>query len=53
MLLLEPTVLVFEDTHWMDDASADLLRELIKGLEQRPWLVIVGPARSADRLRSA
>ena len=40
MLLLEPTVLVFEDTHWMDDASADLLRELIKGLEQRPWLVI-------------
>jgi class 3 adenylate cyclase/tetratricopeptide (TPR) repeat protein len=41
MLLLEATLLVFEDTHWMDDASADLLRELIKGLEQRPWLVVV------------
>jgi class 3 adenylate cyclase/tetratricopeptide (TPR) repeat protein len=41
MLLLETTLLVFEDTHWMDDASADLLRELIKGLEQRPWLVVV------------
>jgi class 3 adenylate cyclase/tetratricopeptide (TPR) repeat protein len=40
MLLLEPTVLVFEDTHWMDDASADLLRELTKGLEQRPWLIV-------------
>jgi class 3 adenylate cyclase/tetratricopeptide (TPR) repeat protein len=41
MLLLEATLLVFEDTHWMDDASADLLRELIKELEQRPWLVVV------------
>jgi class 3 adenylate cyclase/tetratricopeptide (TPR) repeat protein len=41
MLLLEATLLVFEDTHWMDDASADLLRELITGLEQRPWLVVV------------
>src|SRR5262249_14915373 len=41
ILLLESALLVFEDTHWMDDASADLLRELVLGLEERPWLVIV------------
>jgi class 3 adenylate cyclase/tetratricopeptide (TPR) repeat protein len=40
MLLLEPTVMVFEDTHWLDEASADLLRTLVVGLELRPWLVI-------------
>jgi len=33
-------VLVFDDTHWMDDASADLLRALMDGLGQRPWLVL-------------
>src|SRR5438552_2887448 len=40
MLLLEPTLIVFEDTHWLDEASADLLRALVAGLESRPWLVI-------------
>jgi class 3 adenylate cyclase/tetratricopeptide (TPR) repeat protein len=41
MLLLEPTVLVFEDTHWMDDASAELLRRLASQLQLRPWMVVV------------
>ncbi|PWU24072.1 MAG: hypothetical protein C5B48_07520 [Candidatus Rokuibacteriota bacterium] len=41
ILLLEPTLLAFEDAHWMDEASADLLRELVHGLEERPWLVLV------------
>jgi class 3 adenylate cyclase/tetratricopeptide (TPR) repeat protein len=41
MILLEPTVLVFDDTHWMDDASADLLKQLTESLAQRPWLILV------------
>ena len=40
-ILLEPTVLVFEDAHWMDDASSDLLRQLIEGLDLRAWLILV------------
>jgi tetratricopeptide (TPR) repeat protein len=41
MLLLEPTVLVFEDAHWMDDASSELLRHLVAQLELRPWMIAV------------
>jgi class 3 adenylate cyclase/tetratricopeptide (TPR) repeat protein len=38
--LLAPTLLIFEDVHWMDDASSDLLRRLIEGVEDRPWLIV-------------
>ena len=38
--LLAPTLLVFEDVHWMDDASRDLLRVIVDHLEDRPWLVV-------------
>ena len=41
ILLLQPALLIFEDAHWMDEASADLLRALVLGLEERPWLVVV------------
>jgi class 3 adenylate cyclase/tetratricopeptide (TPR) repeat protein len=41
ILLLQPTLMIFEDTHWMDEASADLLRALLVGLEERPWLLVV------------
>src|SRR5439155_11492954 len=41
MLLLEPALLVFEDAHWMDDASAELLRHLVAQLRVRPWMVVV------------
>ncbi|HZO62235.1 MAG TPA: tetratricopeptide repeat protein [Gaiellaceae bacterium] len=41
VLLLEPTLMVFEDTHWMDEASAALLHSLLVGLDARPWLVII------------
>jgi len=41
LLLLQPSLLVFEDAHWMDEASADLLREVLVGLEGRPWLVVM------------
>jgi class 3 adenylate cyclase/tetratricopeptide (TPR) repeat protein len=39
LLLDSPTVLLFEDVHWMDDASSELLRHLGTQLSTRPWLV--------------
>jgi class 3 adenylate cyclase len=38
-VLLMPTLVVVEDTHWIDDASAFLLRYLTASPEPRPWLV--------------
>lgn len=38
-LLLMPTVIVLEDTHWLDDASQLLLAKLA-GPGPRPWLVV-------------
>jgi class 3 adenylate cyclase/tetratricopeptide (TPR) repeat protein len=40
MLLLQPTVIVFEDVHWVDEASAGLLAHLARTLTARPWLVV-------------
>jgi predicted ATPase/class 3 adenylate cyclase len=40
-LLPTPTLFTFEDTHWMDGASADLLRHLSEGVGSRPWLICV------------
>ena len=37
-VLDSPTLLVFEDVHWMDDASSDLLRHLGTQLPTKPWL---------------
>ena len=37
-MLDSPTLLVFEDVHWMDDASSDLLRHLGTQLPTKPWL---------------
>src|SRR5204862_463230 len=37
-LLDSPTLLLFEDVHWMDDASSELLRFLGTQLPTRPWL---------------
>ena len=37
-LLDSPTLLVFDDVHWMDDASSELLRHLGGQLSTRPWL---------------
>jgi len=38
--LLAPTVSIFEDVHWMDDASRDLLRRVVQHLGDRPWLIV-------------
>jgi predicted ATPase/class 3 adenylate cyclase len=40
-VLTGSTVLVVEDAHLMDDASADLVRRLATRLESCPWLVLV------------
>jgi class 3 adenylate cyclase/tetratricopeptide (TPR) repeat protein len=38
-LIDAPTLIVFEDVHWMDEASSELLRHLGTQLSSRPWLV--------------
>ena len=40
-LLPTPTLIIVEDAHWMDDASAELLRRLAGELATRPWLLCV------------
>ncbi|MBD0330162.1 MAG: tetratricopeptide repeat protein [Thermoleophilia bacterium] len=37
-LLSDPTLLLFEDVHWMDEPSSELLRHLGTQLSTRPWL---------------
>jgi len=39
--LVDPTLLQFEDVHWMDELSADLLRRVASNLHDRPWLICV------------
>jgi class 3 adenylate cyclase/tetratricopeptide (TPR) repeat protein len=39
--LQQPTLLVFEDVHWMDGASSDLLHYLCEDAPARPWLICV------------
>jgi len=40
-LLTEPTLLIVEDAHWLDDASTELLDHLLAGIADRPWLACV------------
>jgi len=40
-LLREPTVLVIEDAHVIDESSADLLQRLAGDVRDRPWLIVV------------
>ena len=40
-LLTKPTLIVFEDAHWLDDASEFLLRHLVDRPGNRRWLVVV------------
>jgi class 3 adenylate cyclase len=39
--LTQPTVFIFEDTHWMDDPSRELLGGLLSGLSRHPWLIVL------------
>ncbi|MGA2522104.1 MAG: adenylate/guanylate cyclase domain-containing protein [Acidimicrobiales bacterium] len=36
-----PLLLVVEDAHWMDEASADILRHMANAVGSQPWLVCV------------
>ncbi|MGH2785131.1 MAG: adenylate/guanylate cyclase domain-containing protein [Actinomycetota bacterium] len=38
---LGPAMLVFEDAHYFDESSLDLLRTLVDTCGERPWLVVV------------
>jgi class 3 adenylate cyclase/tetratricopeptide (TPR) repeat protein len=37
----EPAIFIVEDAHWLDEASRDLLGELIAGSTSQPWLFLV------------
>ncbi|HEX5901846.1 MAG TPA: adenylate/guanylate cyclase domain-containing protein [Actinomycetota bacterium] len=37
----QPTLVVIEDAHWMDEASADLLRAISERIADLPWLICV------------
>lgn len=47
-----PTLFVIEDTHWMDDASTDLLHRLVDDVTRRPWM-ICATRRPEDAERAA
>ncbi len=40
-VLVMPTLIVFEDTHWIDDASHSVLLHLVRSAEPRPWLLAI------------
>ncbi|HEX5451229.1 MAG TPA: adenylate/guanylate cyclase domain-containing protein, partial [Candidatus Limnocylindrales bacterium] len=39
-LLPSPSLLVFDDVHWMDEASASLLLSLCREAAERPWMLL-------------
>jgi class 3 adenylate cyclase/tetratricopeptide (TPR) repeat protein len=53
-LLTTPTVLVFDDTQFMDEATIELIQQLASDAVDRPWLIIAtrrGGPDSPDVLR--
>jgi class 3 adenylate cyclase/tetratricopeptide (TPR) repeat protein len=40
-MLEAPTVMIFEDTHWMDESSAELVEHLAARVGDHPWLILV------------
>jgi class 3 adenylate cyclase/tetratricopeptide (TPR) repeat protein len=44
--LPSPSLLVFDDAHWLDEASTEMLRHLIANVTGAPWLICI--ARRAD-----
>ena len=40
-VLVMPTLIVFEDTHWIDDASHSVLLHLVRSSAPRPWIVAI------------
>ena len=50
-VLVMPTLIVFEDTHWIDDASHSVLLHLVRSSAPRPWLVAITPPAAGLALR--
>ena len=48
-VLMMPTLFVFEDAHWLDDASRSLLHQLTAEPAPHPWLVCVTTRPGAER----
>lgn len=49
-LVTTPTVVVVDDVHLIDDASADLLVRIAAGAAPRPWLMLVTRRDTSDGL---
>ena len=49
-VLMMPTLIVVEDTHWIDDASDFLFRHLAASTMPRPWLICVTSRPEGRRL---
>ena len=47
-VLMMPTLIVVEDAHWMDDASRELLRHIVRSPHPRPWLVTITRRPQSD-----
>ena len=48
-VLVMPTLLVFEDAHWLDDQSRSLLRHISEKSRPRPWLLCVTTRPDGER----
>jgi tetratricopeptide (TPR) repeat protein len=40
-ILRRPMIMVFNDVHFMDDATRDLIRRLAADVADRPWLLVI------------
>jgi class 3 adenylate cyclase/tetratricopeptide (TPR) repeat protein len=50
-LITEPTVLLIEDAHWVDQTSADALAGAFADVSKRPWLVVLTRRDGDEGLR--
>lgn len=49
-MLMMPTLIVVEDSHWLDDASRLLLEQIAASPTPRPWLLLVTTRPGGDSL---
>jgi class 3 adenylate cyclase/tetratricopeptide (TPR) repeat protein len=47
-----PTMIVFEDAHFMDDVSAEILAPLTTDTGSEPWVVVISRRESGSGLRA-
>ncbi|MGH9196686.1 MAG: ATP-binding protein, partial [Acidimicrobiia bacterium] len=52
-VIVDPHLLIFEDAHWMDERSRDLLAGLVKGVASKPWAVVVTTRTAIPEFASA